>query len=103
MLDTVIKWLVPAVLGSAATYLATLSGKSKAFSSGLQCLLRSEIIRAYDKYTDRKHIPIYAKEALEKEYKAYNKLGGNDVATDLYKHLLMLPVEYGKEDKPCLN
>ena len=103
MTDIILKWLVPAVLGSFATYTATLFHKNKALKSGLQCLLRSEIIRAYDKYTERKYIPIYAKEALEKEYKAYNKLGGNDVATDLYKHLLILPVKYGKEEDYVQN
>lgn len=101
MLGIILTWLIPAVLGSLAAYLTTLPKKNMAFKSGLQCLLRAEIIRAYDKYTERGFISIYAKEALEKEYKAYNNLGGNDVATDLYKHLMMLPVKYRKDDKEC--
>lgn len=103
MLEILIKWLVPALLGSGATYLAALHKKSEALKSGLQCLLRAEIIRSYDKYTEKNLIPIYAKEALEKEYKAYNKLGGNDVATNLYRQMLMLPVKYGKENEYVQN
>lgn len=52
---------------------------------GLQSLLRAEIIRSHDKYTDKGYCPLYAKEALTKAYKAYHALGGNDVATRLYE------------------
>jgi hypothetical protein len=62
--------------------------------TALQCLLRAEIIRSHDKYIKRGYCPIYAKEALDKEYKAYHALGGNDVATDLYRQCMLLP------DKP---
>ena len=68
-----------------------LLAKNKSLKNGLQCLLRAEIIRSYDKYIEKGEIPIYAKEALEKEYKAYHKLGGNDVATGLYTELMKLP------------
>ncbi len=97
MADLIIKWLIPFICGGVATFVATLTNKNKALKSGLQCLLRAEIIRSYDKYTARKFIPIYAKESLEKAYKAYHKLGGNDVATELYSKLMILPTEK-KED-----
>lgn len=93
MIDSIIKWVIPTILGSVLTYIGTVFSKNKALKNGLQCLLRAEIIRSYDKYTSRNEIPIYAKEALEKEYKAYHKLGGNDVATDLYKQTIKLPIK----------
>lgn len=58
---------------------------------GTQCLLRAEIIRSHEKYIDRGYCPVYAKEALTKEYQAYHNLGGNDVATALYEQLMVLP------------
>lgn len=91
MIDLIIKWAIPFVCGSGITFIVSLIAKNKALKNGLQCLLRAEIIRAYDKYTQKSEIPIYAKEALEKEYKAYHKLGGNDVATKLYNELIELP------------
>lgn len=57
---------------------------------GLQCLLRAEIIRAHEKYTDMGCCPIYAKESLRRAYTAYHNLGGNDIATALYKECLDL-------------
>ena len=86
-----LQWAIPFICGSVITYIISLIAKNKALKNGLQCLLRAEIIRAYDKYTQKGEIPIYAKEALEKEYKAYHKLGGNDVATTLYDKLMELP------------
>ncbi len=93
MLNETVKWLVPFVCGGIVTLFGTLLRKNKALKDGLQCLLRAEIIRSFDKYTERKYIPIYAKESLEKAYKAYHKLGGNDVATELYGQLIALPTE----------
>ena len=60
---------------------------------GLQSLLRLEIIRSHEKYMDRKFCPLYAKESLTRAYKSYHKLGGNDIATDLYNELMDLPLE----------
>ena len=65
--------------------------KNKAMQSGLQSLLRAEIIRQHEKYTDRGYCPIYAKDALRREYESYHLLGGNGVITDLYNDLISLP------------
>nr|DAK92725.1 MAG TPA: hypothetical protein [Caudoviricetes sp.] len=54
-------------------------------------MLRAEIIRDYKEYTAKGWCPVYAREALERAYKAYHAIGGNDVATDLYKKTLSLP------------
>ena len=61
--------------------------------NGVQSLLRLEIIRSHDKYIERKFCPVYAKESLSRAYKAYHKLGGNDVATALYHEVIALPTE----------
>lgn len=58
---------------------------------GLQCLLRAEIIRSHEKYTARGYCPIYARESLDRAYAAYHNLGGNDIATSLYKECMELP------------
>lgn len=63
---------------------------------GLQALLRGEIIRSHDKYMEKGYCPVYAREALERAYHAYKSLGGNDVATSLYKQVMALPTEKGE-------
>lgn len=92
-----IGWAVPFVCGSVATwaitYIKMRKKRESALEDGVQCLLRAEIIRNHDKYLEKKHCPIYAKEALRRAYKAYHALGGNDVATQLYEEVMELPTE----------
>lgn len=65
---------------------------------GIQSLLRAEIIRSHEEYGDKGYCPVYAKESLTKAYKAYHALGGNDVATELYKQCMYLPDKRRKGD-----
>ncbi|MBQ8396718.1 MAG: hypothetical protein IJX53_00790 [Clostridia bacterium] len=97
IVSAIVKWLVPAVLGGIVTWCITYvkmkTKRNTAVEDGLQCLLRADIIHMNDKCIDRGYCPIYAKEALEREYAAYHALGGNDVATALYHNMMALPVE----------
>lgn len=72
--------------------------KNEAIAEGVQSLLRESIVTNYNRYLDKGYCPIYAKESLKKVYCAYHDLGGNDVATSLYKKILEMPEEK-KEDK----
>lgn len=60
---------------------------------GLQSLLRSELIKTHDKYTDKKYCPVYAREVVSNAYEAYHALGGNGVITQLYGATMALPTE----------
>ena len=71
--------------------------KNEAIAEGVQSLLRESIVTNYNRYLDKGYCPIYAKESLKKVYCAYHDLGGNDVATSLYKKILEMPEE--REDK----
>ena len=97
IIETIIKWAVPFVCGGAVTwaitYLKLRKKRDSALESGVQCLLRAEIIRNHDKYIDKGYCPIYAKEALKRAYAAYHNLGGNDVATGLYNEVMALPTD----------
>ena len=69
--------------------------REKAIADGVQCLLRSEIIRSHDEYIHLTYCPIYAKESITRAYAAYHALGGNDVATSLYEQIMELPEREG--------
>ena len=71
--------------------------KNDALMLGVQSLLRESIVANYNKYQDRECCPIYAKESVKKVYEAYHGLGGNDVATKLYRTLLDMPEEPREE------
>lgn len=97
IIELIIKWAVPFVCGGIVTgciaYVRGAKKRNDAVADGVQCLLRAEIIRNHDKYVERKYCPIYAREALDRAYKAYHALDGNDVATDLYEATISLPTE----------
>ena len=98
--SAIIVAIIGGAFGLAGTLIGVISAAKRkadkdeqAIRNGLQSLLRAEIIRSYEKYTYRGFCPIYAKEALKIEYGSYHALGGNDVATELYKKALALPTE----------
>lgn len=103
--DLIIKWLVPFLCGGLVSLCAALwkmlkkqNHLEKAERDGIQCLLRAEIISQYEKWTERGFCPVYAREALKREYDAYHALGGNDVATDLYEKVNALPLKPQSEE-----
>ena len=96
--ETFVKWLIPFLCGGVVSAVITYFTFFRAIRNGLQCLLRSEIIRSHEKYMSKGFCPVYAREALRRVYSAYHALGGNDVATALYKEVLTLPTDPPKED-----
>jgi len=108
--ELIIRWTVPFVLGGIVGTLSAAYGKRKAqkeqdavrdnnIASGVQCLLRADIIRSAEKYHDKGFCPVYARESLTREYNSYHNLGGNDVATELFHRTISLPTDPEKEDK----
>lgn len=102
--------IIVALISGAVTIgnvaFTTISGKKadrskeeKALTDGVVCLLRAEIIRSYEKYSERGYCPLYAKQALTVAYKSYHDLGGNDVATDLYEKIMDLPENPPKKEE----
>lgn len=82
-----------AAVTGAITYVLTMKSKIKAVADGMLACLRADIIGYHDKYTKKGYCPIYAKDAVEKAYKAYHALGGNGTITKLYNNLMALPTE----------
>lgn len=74
----------------------TLENKIKeqeSIKQGLQALLRSEIIREYERWTDKEYCPVYARDNVQNMYKQYHGLGQNGVIDDLMERLMELPTE----------
>ena len=92
-----IKWAIPAICcGASAAVLGYLRKHKKeddALKDAVKSLLRAEIIRQYEKYSDKGYCPIYAREPLTLAHNAYHALGGNSTATDLYHKTINLPTE----------
>ena len=74
--------------------------KNEAIAAGVQSLLRENIVRNYNKYSEKGACPIYAKESIKKLYAAYHDLGGNDVASELYRKILAMPEDGDGHEGP---
>lgn len=95
-----VEWLFAVLTGalgmgyrSIVKQLELERAKNEAIAAGVQSLLRESIVNAYNKYQDKGFCPIYAKESIKRVFLAYHDLGGNDVATELYRKLLAMPEE----------
>lgn len=65
----------------------------KSLCNGTKALLRNEIIRSYDKYTDQGWIPLYGLENVLEMYSSYHCLNGNGSITKLVGELKQLPAK----------
>ena len=85
--------IISAIITGMLTYIGVIKQSIKALKGGLLSLLRAEIIRSHDKYTQKGFCPLYAKEALEKAYNAYSALGGNGAMKQVYEETMALPID----------
>lgn len=69
--------------------------ENKALKSGVQALLRSQMITDYNHWNEKGFAPIYARENFENCWKQYHDLGANGVMDDIHEKFANLPV------KPC--
>lgn len=88
--------ILSAGMGMLLTYIFTgLRARNKrqdAIQTGLQALLRDRIIQVYNHYvTEKKWIPIYAKDSIVSCYESYENLGANGVIDDLMTEIKALP------------
>ena len=102
-----VRWVFAAALAllgwgyrTIAAQLKLERQKNEAIAAGVQSLLRETIVSNYNKYSEKGTCPIYAKESIKKLYAAYHDLGGNDVATELYRKLLAMPEDENGSDRP---
>lgn len=94
-LDKFLGQIFNALAGAIITLLWTMLRAKKrendALKEGVQALLRDRIIQAYNHYSDKGWIPIYAMESIEACYKSYEELGENGVIDNLMSQLRELP------------
>ena len=53
-------------------------------SNGVECLLRSDMLRMYYKHQEEGKIRQHERQNFESEYAAYKALGGNSFMDDIY-------------------
>lgn len=63
------------------------------FKSALRALLRSELMRTHHRAVRDGHASTVDKEAMERTYQSYHRLGGNGTATNLHDEMMALPTK----------
>lgn len=88
---------VPTIILGMFKYLHVLIKKniddSKSMKTGIQALLRAQMISDFNKYSEKGYAPIYARDNFENCWKQYHSLGVNGVMDDLHRKFLELPTE----------
>lgn len=104
MIEFIIKyWLEIAftAIVSAISYILKkifgLYKRQKAIETGVQALLRNELIRRYREYELKQEITILDKENIEHMYNEYKNLGGNGTVAKMYEDLMNLEIKIIKE------
>lgn len=86
---------VPSLLAAIIGFFIKITKQSKADSqsvkSGVQALLRAQMINDWNHYSKKGYAPIYAKENFENCWKQYHGLGANGVMDDIHEKFLDLP------------
>lgn len=98
---TIYQWLclfsVPALLGAVFKYFYNQNNERKAelaaLKLGVQALLRAQLINDYNKWSEKKYAPIYARQNFENCWTQYHTLGANGVMDDIHAKFLELPTE----------
>lgn len=94
MWQQILGWFIPFILGSVITFLINRvkkdKKKDKAIETGVQALLRNEIIRRYREFESKGEISILDKENLEEMFVQYKNLGGNGTVKKMMDELLNL-------------
>ena len=85
---------IPSLTLGLIRYLHLLTRKAlddnNALKAGVQALLRSQMIKDYNKYMVKGYAPVYAKENFENCWKQYHALGANGVMDSLHQKFLAL-------------
>lgn len=58
----------------------------------LVAILRDRIIQSCRFFIKKGSIPTFERESIERMYTAYHSLGGNDIASDIYRQMRELPL-----------
>lgn len=91
--------IISALILALATYLINKIRKDRKrecdsqrnVASGIQAMLRDRIIQKCEYHIQKGFCSSDDKTVLEKMFKPYTSLGGNDVAKKIYEHAMELP------------
>ena len=91
ILDLIIKWTVPTLLGGAMGVITYMLKKNHAMKNSMVLLLRSQIVGKCETYLELGYLPSYARNCISDLFEEYTKLGGNHGVKSLVDNCFELP------------
>lgn len=98
---SVYNWLcllgIPSAVATIVSFilakLKRMKSDQDALKLGMQALLRADMIRDYNKWSEKGYAPIYARENFLNVYNNYHQLGANGVMDDIKDRFMELPIK----------
>ena len=95
---TIYQWLclfgIPVIVGGFMVFIIKwIFNQIKGIKLGVQALLRAQMIADYNKWSERGHAPIYARQNFENCWQQYHSLGANGVMDNIHELFFQLPTE----------
>ena len=91
MINSLIYYVITLIVGGLFAYivkmLTAINNKFKNMEVSNQNLLRSNVVRIYYKYKEKKEIPYYDKEVVNMCGDAYKQNGGNSFVEDILNEI----------------
>lgn len=101
IISIILSYLIPTGLGIGIGFLSTKvkknQAKEKAIETGVQALLRNELVREYREYKAKGELSILDKDNIEAMFNQYKNLGGNGTVKHLIEELMELPTKIIQE------
>lgn len=98
-LDVISKFGIPALLTTGfLAFIRYFYKQMRSVKTGIQALLRAEMIDSYNHYCEKGYAPIYARTSFENVWQSYHNLGANGVMDNLREQFLRLPTDPPKKE-----
>ena len=91
ILSLVIKWAVPAIMGSLVGLVTYMFKRNNSMKQSMVLLLRSQIVGKCENYIGLGYLPSYARSCVADLFEQYKALGGNHGVGSLVEQCLELP------------
>lgn len=89
--NTVLNWLITAILGGILAYIVKIYKDSKAMKQAMISLLRSQIVGKCEQCLEQGYLPDSVRACLEDLFEQYTILGGNHGLKELVMQVFKLP------------
>jgi len=91
MVNTILNYIIPTILGGVVIILKAQIKENKAIKSSIVALIRGQIVTSCEQYNKQGYLPDYARYTINELGTNYSDLGGNHGIQELVTKTNQLP------------